>query len=385
MNIHKNTRWSVDFLQSKRQQTDQDADEAVLSILSDGVDREKAVQDVLNLLIENQDPIPQDLPPSVKTFFEKTKHLPDWADPGKLRIGAEVFADFGPEIVWILFCRSLPLCYACAHGAEVLVRTGRLNHPEWDKYRVLNRRIMETAQFMMCVLERDGFEPGGQAIVAVQKIRLIHAAIRHFIGQHEWDSATLGEPINQEDMAGTLMSFSIAIIEGLRLLHVPLTRAQEEAYLHLWKVVGHLIGLQADLLPEDVADASALEQAILDHQVAASPAGRDLTVAIIEYLRHLLVARFARRFPEVLIRYLVDHHIADILEVKRSAPHLPFHFFLGLARWQAEREVHSRAFRWLVEKFNLHLLQGLIDEQNPVKGGHFKIPPSLSGSWGLFK
>lgn len=38
------------------------------------------------------------------------------------------------------------------------------------------------------------------------KIRLVHASVRRFIPPADWDAAGLGEPVNQEDMAMTLMA-----------------------------------------------------------------------------------------------------------------------------------------------------------------------------------
>ncbi len=377
------TRWSTDFLQTKRTIADPLADSTIEAVLLQGERHERIVQDLLNQFLENDSPVPPGLPPHLEAYFRDQNALPEWADAHRMRRGAEVFAIYGPEIVWVLFCRSLPLAYSCAHGAAVLAKTGRLNHPERDDFQTLNRRIMETAQFMMDVLAPDGFGPHGRAIVTIRKVRLIHAAIRHFIRQRQWDIESSGEPINQEDMAGTLMSFSVTVTEGLRLLHVPLSQAQQEDYLHLWNVIGHVLGLDTDLLPENVEDAKALETAILEHQTCPSKEGQELTQANIEYLQHLLRASWLRRFPEVFIRYLVGDEIADALGVQRRYAHWPFHAFMRVARWFAEREQQSQLFRWVFERFNLHLLQGLINEQNPIKKSHFRIPPGLRRDWDL--
>jgi hypothetical protein len=69
-------------------------------------------------------------------------------------------------------------------------------------------------------------------------VRLIHSAIRHFIGSGVWDEA-LGRPINQEDMAITLLTFSVSVLDGLRRFKIREAPEREEAYLHHWKVIGH--------------------------------------------------------------------------------------------------------------------------------------------------
>lgn len=378
-----NNRWTKDFLESKRRFADRQADAIVSELFSESADGEKTTRELLNQLIENKSLAPPGLPSVIRSFIEETTELPDWADPQKLRKAEYVFAMYGPEIVWILFCRSLPFCYACANGAEVLANTGRLNHPERDDGRVLNRRVMETAQYLMDVLAPGGFEPGGQAIAATRKIRLIHASIRYFLGQRGWDHERFGEPINQADMAGTLLSFSVVVTDGLRLLHVPLSDEQEEAFVHLWNVAGYFIGLDLELLPRDAEDARALQNAILKHQMAHSPAGEDLAQAILLYLERMLGAHFLSRFPAVLTRFMVGDEIADVLRIRHKKAHWPFYLFTRLIKWLADKEARFYPVRFITRRFNLLVLQGLIDEQNPVKKTHFRIPPGLSKDWGV--
>jgi hypothetical protein len=378
-----NNRWTPEFLESKRRVADPMADAVIREVLSESVDADLKTRGLLNLLIENDDPVPHGLPEAARRFIEDTSELPEWADTGKLRVASRVFAMYGPEVVWILFCRSLPFCYACAKGANVLASTGRLNHPERDREEVLMRRIMETAQFVMDVLEPRGFSATGRAIAATRKIRLIHASIRYFLEQRGWDHERFGQPINQEDMAGTLLSFSVTVTDGLQLLHVPLTDEQQEAFLHLWKVVGHFIGVDADLLPEDVADARAEEKAILGHQIDYSEQGEALTQAIVAFLKDMLRKHYLRRFPEVLIRFMVGNRIADVLKVRRRRAHWPFYLFILLIRTLSEWKVRSHAVRAVSRKVNLIVLKALIEAQNPVKGTHFRIPPGLSEDWGL--
>ena len=61
----------------------------------------------------------------------------------------------------------------------------------------------------------------GYGIRTVQKVRLMHAAVRHGLHHVEnlkWDELFFGVPINQEDLAGTLLTFSFLSIDGLRKL-----------------------------------------------------------------------------------------------------------------------------------------------------------------------
>lgn len=213
--VSTSNRWSDEFLDSMRMETDSYADKVVNDILHSTREEEYALK-FFDFLIKNNDPIPDELPDIAKEYFKQTENLPPWADMNLIKKGEEIFNLYGPEFVLLLFCKSLPECYACWRGAQVLYDTGRLNEKrgniEKAKFNYLSRRIMETAQFVLNVMAPGGLVPDGLGIRATQKVRLMHAAIRHFIRKNEWDLDSWGEPINQEDLAGTLMAFSIELI-----------------------------------------------------------------------------------------------------------------------------------------------------------------------------
>ena len=84
-------------------------------------------------------------------------------------------------------------------------------------------------------------KPGGK--------RIMHAAIRRHLTHdpaRPWD-ASLGVPINQEDLAGTLMSFSLLVMEGRGRLGLELSPAEREGYLRTWTGVGRILGVQSHI------------------------------------------------------------------------------------------------------------------------------------------
>jgi len=63
-----------------------------------------------------------------------------------------------------------------------------------------------------------------------------------------WDTAVDGIPINQEDMIVTQLAFSIVVLMGLeraRLLGC-VSHADMCDYIHLWRYIGHLVGIRED-------------------------------------------------------------------------------------------------------------------------------------------
>ncbi len=67
--------------------------------------------------------------------------------------------------------------------------------------------------------------------------------------------APLGLPINQEDLTYTLLTFGLMIPEGLKKWGCPLDQDDCDAFLHTWLVVGSIMGIRNDLMPETYAQA----------------------------------------------------------------------------------------------------------------------------------
>ncbi len=377
-------------LDQARLAADPVADAVIKQVLDQGDGETWEVSSLFREMICNDSPVPDSLPQACKDYFTSTDQLPPWADMQKIKQGAAMFNAVGPDIVLLLFCKALPMAYSCAKGAEVLVKTGRLSarfgKPEAEEFEVLNRRMMETAQFILNVMEPDGFSDNGRAIRTAQKIRLIHAAIRYYLHEQDWDTGTYGEPINQEDLAGTLMSFSWAMIEGLDQLGVGVSREEQDAYFHTWRVIGWLMGLDHDLIPDDVDQGRALTEQILARQSAPSAAGKSLTRSLTAYLASLIPGKFMDHLPPILIRELIGDSMADMIGVTHHAS-----WWNKFLRWLmrlllddlGDMEKDFTPFRRLFSRFGRVLLQTLVVAHNDYKAVRFYIPPSLQTDWDL--
>jgi hypothetical protein len=218
----------------------------------------------------------------------------------------------------ILGFYSLPAAYAARKGVQVLYRTGFL-------HKRPIRRVFETAQMVVDVMSQGGLEPGGRGVRTAQKVRLIHAAVRYMLRhdpQQPWDTQELGKPINQEDLAGTLMTFSFVVLEGMKALHIHLTPEQQEAWMYAWVAVGRILGVDERLLPASVAQARELTYLIRQRQVAWSQEGVAMTAAFIEGMRQLTPDLFDG-LPVSMIHFFLDQDqwqgldVADMLGVPK--------------------------------------------------------------------
>jgi hypothetical protein len=150
-----------------------------------------------------------------------------------------------------------------------------------------------------------------------------------------WDADAWGAPINQHDELGTSLLFSVVVLEGLRQLGVRIAPADAEAYMHLWRWSGWLMGVDPELLPATESEAHTLGEVIAAMQGPPDHDSRNLTRALLE--APLYAARDAReranaarlyRFSTTLCRSLIGEETADALGV----PPTPWRHALPIAK-----------------------------------------------------
>lgn len=301
------SRFTDALLDKLRQQKDPAADAVVRNIFEQGT--VTAVNELLGKIFRTDEPIPPGLPELARDYFHATEALPTWADPAKLAVAEQLFTRAGWEIAAALFCSSLPQAYAAAKGARVLTQTQEMT-------RRTQQRIFETAQFVFDVMDPGGFAKDGRGIRTAQKVRLMHAAIRHLTlsrADKRWDSAAFGQPINQEDLAGTLLTFSIVPLNALPRLGTKASAEEAEAWIHAWNVVGHFLGIDEALMARDVAEAEALMERIRARQWAPSPEGRTLIKPLIQMMKDHFPGTLMDGFPVAMVRHLAGDHCANLL------------------------------------------------------------------------
>jgi len=378
-------RWSVGDLERKRTIGDPIADKVIEQMMRDG---DKTVfNDLFNSMSINSDNVPLHLPDYLKEYFALHKALPSWADPEKIALGQKFFLEFGSEISMMLFCKALPQCYACAKGAQVMYKTERFMEKK-GSFDSFTRRLVETAQFVVNVMSPEGFSPEGNGIVTTQKIRLIHATIRYYVKKADWDTELLGEPINQEDLAGTLMAFGPLVLEGLKKLSISISKEEEDAYTHCWKIAGHIIGLDYDLLPNTAEEGLALGSQIFETQVAYSPEGEDLIKSLIGFMEYIIPGNRFDHIAVVLIRILLGDEVSDTMKLEKSSTVIDgiFERFLGVAFKSKDELIDNTIFASkLYSLLNKVFLKGILSYYNEFGKIHFYLPKSLTESWGLEK
>jgi hypothetical protein len=404
-------KWTPAFLSQMRQTGDTLADQTIQVLFEEhGID---AVSHVLEGLIVNDQSLPAK-PPHLSTrannawrkYFARSGILPDWARPALIEKGEQVYMEHGMTGFSILGCASLPEAYATDYAAKVLGITQQLE-------RHVRRRIYETTQFVIDVMSGGGLRPRGKGIRAAQKVRLMHAAIRHLIltaaktypaNAHpctlsqallrsRWPKR-YGMPIHQVAMSMAVLSFSYIVLRSLRKLGVGLRAEQETAYLHCWNVVGYVMGVHPDLLlsrPESMDEAQRLYDCVWPSSIAETSEGRLLEKTLLDYLEGFIpiTAFLLRPVPRMLTRELLDERTADLLGVTLS-------WVERLILWpllKMQRDLHHleakalddmSLLRLAAEWYFRQMAKGLLGLERGDNRPPFSIPTHLAwGKWRL--
>lgn len=373
--------WTNEILDEARGQGDPIADPVVAELFRDG--DIGAVNQLMRTLVMDDGLPAERLPAVVRDYLARTAAPPD-IESAQMQLAQEVFGVVGPEILAVLGFYSLPADYAAKKGVQVLYRTGRLiTNP--------TRRVFETTQMVVDVMAPGGLGPEGRGLRSAQKVRLMHAAVRHLMvndPKNPWDSA-FGTPVNQEDLAGTLMSFSFLVLDGLQRLGAKLSQADRDAYFAAWMSVGRIMGIKDELIPNDLEEGRALTQLIHERQVAGSPQGVALAHALVEGYQGLLPL-LLKGAPVSLIHFFLDkdpftgQNVAELLGLPPADwTHYVVDLVVHVERFLGERNIQPSLEDRAISYVSRHFIEGLLLME---RGGHrapFFIPHDLRNRWGV--
>lgn len=240
-------------------------------------------------------------PPELVAWFAHARRLPEWADLDAIERAQRWSSGRMALVVAALFCGALPTTYAAARGARVVHASGRMRED-------LDRRVHETGVFLLEVLRAGGLGPDGRGVIAATKVRLVHAAVRRHIAP-QLDEV----PINQEDLLGTLLTFSISIVDALRTMGATVSRREEQDYLHLWCVIGWLMGIERHRLPTNAAEARLVARQIGAREFAPSVHGCELAERLFRRIDEHLPSVAMHGMPRTLAAHLLEPPARDAL------------------------------------------------------------------------
>lgn len=248
--------------------------------------------------------------PSCASFLELYEREPPWhVQWEKCEKGRRFFVRNSAFAGLVLMYGSLILSFTAASGNKVLLAMGRLT-----AYGDVRRRLFETLYFVKVVVLGSANEIKAECM----RVRLLHAAIRYHLWHRDigWEDEKYGHPINQEDLAGTLSTFSCVVICGLGFLGVLATKDEKDGYQHLWKYVGHYLGLSSDLQSNNFEEEWILGRFIIARQCKPDRDSVVLTESLLQAFASKPPFNFSYDTTSKLSRHLttsIDKDLANKL------------------------------------------------------------------------
>lgn len=260
-----------------------------------------------------------DFPEFLNEYLDDMGRLPKWVDMDKIQYAQQLFFEYGRDICLTLLCRSLPMCYICANGAEVLDSTARLiDHPQKPEY---TRRLLETLQFFINICSDPNFmDPLGSAQSSIKRVRLIHAAIRKYIKETiDWPKER-GLPINQEDELMTIGAFSIQVIFGLERIGIHWGKKEKESWCHLWTAVGYQMGIEEKYLPGNFEQFREMSENIYRSQSKYSESGIALVSSVTTFMSSILPYHLLDNFAYATVKHMNSPEYHGIMGLTKKHP-----------------------------------------------------------------
>lgn len=188
-------------------------------------------------LFEGIEHLPEPYPVLV-SFFQTVEQKPDWVDDAKLQRAVDFTHQLGINNGFILRDLSLMSGYLFPGFNQPLILTGALKQQ-------VGTRLAETTKWWVDVTEPEGLKRMGCGFTSTIYVRFIHALVRHQLAKSSrWDKNVWGAPINQFDLAMTNVAFSNVVLLGVRALGILPSKQEVDDFLHFWRYVGWLMGVE---------------------------------------------------------------------------------------------------------------------------------------------
>ncbi|MFF0723261.1 oxygenase MpaB family protein [Streptomyces sp. NPDC004134] len=273
------------------------------------------VNEALRTWSRNDQPVPDTLPADVRAFMEKARKLPSWADREKLETAAQfskrrsiyhnILNGLGGGMLSTAIPREARAVYYSKGGAD------------------MEDRVAKTSKLGFSVGALDAYRPEGICIVESVKTRMVHAAVRNLLPKSEgWTDTSGGQkiPISLGDMLVTWHSLATYTMRKMIEWEVPMSPAESEAYLHVWQVSVHMLGVRDEYIPATWAAANAQSDQLLDPVLGPTREGVELTDILLGQLAEQtsLGTHITRPLVNAFARYLVGDQVADWDGIRRE-------------------------------------------------------------------
>ncbi|MEE2730968.1 MAG: oxygenase MpaB family protein [Pseudomonadota bacterium] len=244
-------------------------------------------------------------------YVEHMNTVPAWVDWEQIEHARQVLLAFAGVRGIALLVSSLVEGYSLSKAAHVLVATGRLHQD-------VLRRIYETGQMTHNMLVPGGLQVGGPGHRTVMEVRLLHAMVRKYLKQRGWETELYDEPVNQEDMAFTVIEFDYLSLRGMERMGARLKEDDKKAVHHYWRYGAHLNGVCEEMLTDSLEEEIYQYERIRERQYSPNEESRMLAQVVINALAGQPTFNLPEGLLNELSRMCLGNELADVYELPRD-------------------------------------------------------------------
>jgi endo-cleaving rubber dioxygenase len=279
------------------------ADPVVAKIYKQG--QRERVNRLLAGWTTNDQLLPDGLPAYVVDFIEEARQLPSWVNWNLLQTVGDFYKLRG---------QYLGILYGLGSG---MMSTAIPNEARAVYYSQggaeMKDRIAKTSKLGYDVGALNAYQPSGEMIVTAVKTRMIHSAVRYLLPQSR-HYPIHKKPISKADILITWHSLATYSIGELTAWNVSIPQDQSDAFLHLWQVTAHMLGVEDEYIPATWADATAQRAQLLDPVLGPTPEGTNLAQILLN-LACEEAANLPKPFVCAFTRYLITDRVADYVQI----------------------------------------------------------------------
>ena len=191
---------------------------------------------------------PSGVPESLREFLAEADNVPDWYDRGRASVASQAFL------------RNSDIVLSALVGGSIVEGFGTLISKSFRiRGRIMNMGVRRLKANGMQLVEQylpGGMDPGGDGWRLTLRVRLVHAQSRRLLlRSDEWDQDRYGMPISAAHVLLAGAAFSGRLMRHVASLGGDFTQKERDAYVHVWRYTGLLMGIPEAMLFHDEASA----------------------------------------------------------------------------------------------------------------------------------
>ncbi len=188
------------------------------------------------------------MPESLREFVAQAESVPEWFDTKRARRASRAFLRNSDIVLAALVGGSIVEGFSTLISKSFRIR-GRLTSSGVRRLKQNGIQLVE--QYLP-----GGMEPGRDGWKLTLRVRLVHAQSRRLIGRsEEWDHERHGEPISAAHVLLAGAAFSGRLMRHVATLGGDFSTEEREAYVHVWRYAGLLMGIPEEILFHDEESA----------------------------------------------------------------------------------------------------------------------------------